>query len=75
MPNTSAVMPSVEASAPATSAPPRRGAVSGRKRGAASIIATPIGSLMKKPTRHESQPAKMPPRTSPTVDATPATAA
>jgi hypothetical protein len=75
MPNTSAVMPSVEAAAPTASVWPRRGSVSGRKRGAASIIAIPIGRLMKNPARHDSQPAKMPPTTRPTVDATPATAA
>ena len=33
--------------------PARPRSVSGRKRGAASIMAMPIGTLMKKPTRHE----------------------
>jgi len=68
-------MPSVEQIAPTASARPRRGSVSGRKRGAASIMAMPIGALMKNPTRQDSRPAKMPPTTRPTVAATPATAA
>ncbi|MEA2287856.1 MAG: hypothetical protein QOJ21_3899 [Solirubrobacteraceae bacterium] len=75
MPYTSAVIPNVELMAPAASSRPGRGSVSGRRRGAASIMAMPIGALMKKPTRQDSQPAKMPSTTSPTVAATPATAA
>ena len=62
-------MPSVDDNAPATSACPGSGAVSGRYLGAATIMARPRGTLMKKPTRHDSQPANMPPATSPTVAA------
>ncbi len=74
MPKTSAVMPSVARTAPATSKRPVLGWVSGMNRGASTIIAMPIGTLMKKPARQDTQSARAPPITSPRLAPIPAAA-
>jgi hypothetical protein len=67
-------MPSVEQGAPTTPSLPGRGRVSGRKRGAATIMAMPIGTLMKNPTRQENTLVKIPPSTRPKPAPMPGTA-
>lgn len=58
-------MPTVELRAPARSNAPAYVSVSAMQRFAASIMTIPIGTLMKKPTRHEIQSASTPPSTRP----------
>ena len=67
-------MPAVEVIAPVRSKWPLRRSVSGRKRGASSMSAMPIGTLMNMPRRQETQAVSMPPSTSPTLPPAPATA-